>query len=85
MRRRVSEKYAHIIRSITMSNRSLEGLRSEELVTDAKWEFAEHYGKTDSGQLLLLRPDGYIAFRSHLDEAEHLFDYLNTWFNALGQ
>ena len=82
LQRRITEQYGHIIRSMIMSNRRLEGLRNAELVTDAEGEFAEHYGKSASGQLLLIRPDGYIAFRSHLDEAEQFFDYLDTWFKA---
>lgn len=83
LHRRVSEQYAHVIRGMIMSNRRFEGLRNAELVTDDKGEFAEYYGKTTSGQLLLIRPDGYIAFRSHFDEADRFFDYLNMWFNPL--
>ena len=80
--RRISGQYGHIIRSMIMSNRSLEGLRNAGLVTDAKGEFAECYGKIDSGQLLLIRPDGYIGFRCHTDEEEQFFDYLDTWFKV---
>ena len=68
-----------------MSNRRFEGLRNAEVITDAKGEFTEHYGKIDMDQLLLIRPDGYIAFRSRFDEADRFFDYLNTWFYALNQ
>ena len=80
--RRISERYGHVIRSMIMSNRHFEGLRNAEMTTDAGGEFAESYGKIGIGQLLLIRPDGYIAFRSHYDEAERLFDYLSTWFYA---
>ena len=82
LQRRITEQYGHIIRSMIVSNRSLEGLRNAELVTDAEGEFAEHYGKTASGQLLLIRPDGYIGFRCHIDEEEQFFDHLDTWFKA---
>ena len=82
LHRRISEQYAHVIRSMIISDRSFAGMRNAEVVTDAKGEFARHYGRVDSGQLLLIRPDGYIAFRSRFDEAARFFDYLNTWFEV---
>ena len=83
LHRRVSGQYAHVVRSMIMSKRNPEGLHNAETVADDKGEFAGLYGETDAGQLLLMRPDGYIAFRSHLDEADRFIDYLNTWFYPL--
>ena len=63
--------------------RNIEGLPNAEMVAGDKGEFAGLYGEIDGGQLLLIRPDGYIASRSHLDEADVFFEYLDKWFNAL--
>ncbi|MCY4338878.1 MAG: FAD-dependent monooxygenase [Gammaproteobacteria bacterium] len=83
LQRRISEQYAHVVHSVILSERRLEGMHSANMVADGKGQFAERYGELNGGQLLLIRPDSYIAFRSHFDEAERLFEYLNIWFMPL--
>jgi NADPH-dependent dioxygenase len=42
--------------------------------------FAERYGASDEGQLLLLRPDGYVGFRGRASDVAALETRLHEWF-----
>ncbi len=63
----VSAKYDHILNTCTVADEDRDTV-------------AAVYG--DAGRLYLVRPDGYIAFRSSLDDKDFLLRYLDNQFVA---
>lgn len=49
-----------------------------QVLVDRQGEFRERYGA--AGGLWLMRPDGHLAWRSRVDSADHLLDYLKRGF-----
>ena len=63
----VSGKFGHIAEVLTIANEDRDTV-------------AAVYG--GAGRLYLVRPDGYIAFRSSLDDRDFLFRYLDNQYVA---
>lgn len=75
--RRIGATYPNVIRSAVVLAETTDSLGKAEQLADPDGAFATHYGSVDD-QLLLIRPDGYIAYRSCLNEADTLFNYLKV-------
>lgn len=80
IRGQIEHQYGELIRSVVLSNRSYEKLGKYDQALSAPGRFSEVYGESRTGQLLLLRPDGYISFRCELGEAQHLLNHLASWY-----
>lgn len=76
----VCADFSAIIRSGVVLPATSDALGKVEQFGDPNGAFAAHYGSVERGQILLIRPDGYIAFRSQLDERAALSEYLHTQF-----
>lgn len=80
LHRQICADFPAIIRSGVVLSTSSDALGSVEQLNDPSGGFEEQYGAVEGGQLLLMRPDGYIAFRSRLADHARLTEYLNAQY-----
>jgi 3-(3-hydroxy-phenyl)propionate hydroxylase len=77
----VRHRYDDLVRAYVVLNKEVEPVRVEaNVLLDAKGELANRYGTTPA--FYLVRPDGYIAFRSPVAQAGLLRAYLSKLFNG---
>ena len=70
--------YGSLIRSYILTRDKLIG--SEDIIADTSGAMAKNYGRSETGRLYLIRPDGYIGFRCLLSEIELFHEYLESIF-----
>jgi hypothetical protein len=72
----VRHRYNDLVHSYLVLSKQVEPVRVEaNVLLDFKGELAERYGNTPA--FYLVRPDGYVAFRSLATEARLLRGYLS--------
>lgn len=77
----INSKYSELVRTVVLSERHHDSFGKYDQVLGNTSQYCDVYGEADAGQILLLRPDGYIAFRCELGESDQLFTYLTHWYH----
>jgi len=84
-RTRITERYSRQIKRYLVVQRALEGVGNlETTVVDAELFAHDHFGLVEPA-LILVRPDGYLAFRGRVGDAELLQAYLDKFLLAGSQ
>jgi len=77
----IRERYAHLVSAYLILGNRVEPVQAgTNILLDSAEQFAERYGSTPS--FYLVRPDGYIGFRSHAAQARLLRAYLSKLFTG---
>jgi 3-(3-hydroxy-phenyl)propionate hydroxylase len=75
----VRERYGDLVRPYLALNSQAEPIQAAiDILVDSAGQLVESYGHTPA--FYLVRPDGYIAFRSHATQAHLLRAYLSKLF-----
>jgi hypothetical protein len=77
----IRELYAHLVSAYLVFGNRVEPVQAgTNILLDSAEQFAERYGRTPA--FYLVRPDGYIGFRSHAAQARLLRAYLSKLFTG---
>jgi 2-polyprenyl-6-methoxyphenol hydroxylase-like FAD-dependent oxidoreductase len=83
--RHVQEQYggAIFVYTVVPNEKAADALEGvSPLINDHDFELHSHFG-AGTESLYLVRPDGYVGYRSQPAEAEHLYEYLSSLFLAI--
>jgi len=75
----LDERYGEHVQCIVVAGELVDGFDYDHTFIDYTGETGGVYGKSETGRMILIRPDLYIGYRSPINELAPLLEHLDSW------